>query len=55
MNKSAEVSMIAYNGNAKSAKMESFITGTVVKTTSKYIHIRNHQDGTMWKALRVSK
>jgi hypothetical protein len=52
LSKGAEVSLVAYNGNAKSAKAEGFITGEIVKITSKYIHIKNYIDGSIWKSVR---
>jgi len=52
LSKGAEVSLVAYNGNAKSAKSERLINGEVVKITSKYIHIKNYVDGSIWKSIR---
>ena len=46
-----EVMMIAYNGRSvRKSRTEALITGTVVKTTQKYIHIRSYEDKQVWKS-----
>jgi hypothetical protein len=52
-NVGCEVSLIAYNGRSmRAAGKESVITGLVVKVTNNYIHIRNWEDGLVWKSPR---
>ena len=46
-----EVMMIAYNGRSvRKSRTEALITGTVVKTTKDYIHIRSYEDNKVWKS-----
>jgi hypothetical protein len=55
MNIGCEVSLVAYSGrSARKSVSESFITGSVVKVTDRYIWVRNYADGSIWKAIRGS-
>ena len=54
-NVGCEVCFTAYNGrSSRSASREATITGTVVKVTNTYIHIRSYEDGQIWKAPRFN-
>ena len=53
MRLNTEVSLIAYSGKSvKTSRCESYITGQVIKITTKYIWLRDSRDGSIWKSVK---
>lgn len=49
-NVGCEVCYVGYNGRSRrQSTTEAMVTGIVTKVTKDYIHVRNYEDGKVWK------